>query len=413
MVKRLFKAAMLSSAFVGTICGTAYANNMNYVGTWTKGVFYPTGSVVSSGDEVYYALTRSTGIVPNPVAPEWRRIGTNGMQYQGDWKTGITYKVGSVVSWNGQIYSSLLDYNLNKPPQTQSDYWVPFGTIGNTVKSGAGLPPLTAGSVADFWLDTKGMVFYGPKKSGGWPIQGTSIVGPQGAKGNPGPQGATGEQGPQGAKGDPGAQGATGAQGPQGLKGDTGDRGLRGATGEQGPKGDPGPTGPSGPVVKDANGVVVGTYVAGEVWVDTTEGKVALRNFTVRGPVGSDVVEFYHADTCSDLPLMKVESLVPAAVILSTAYTGDDVPVYVSRTQSGSPVTSGVLAFVRYDSADIYQPQYKEVMSWDRSTNPPELRRTCELAVVDKSGLAVDTLGLYAPIMKNNVDWQEPFRLEE
>lgn len=60
------------------------------------------------------------------------------------------------------------------------------------------------------------------------------FIGPQGPKGDTGPQGADGAQGPKGDTG------ATGPQGPEGPKGDTG------ATGPQGPKGDTGATGPQG-----------------------------------------------------------------------------------------------------------------------------------------------------------------------
>ena len=58
-----------------------------------------------------------------------------------------------------------------------------------------------------------------------------NVVGPQGAKGDTGPQGIQGEPGPQGVKGDTGPQGIQGERGPQGVKGDTGPRGEQGAPG--------------------------------------------------------------------------------------------------------------------------------------------------------------------------------------
>lgn len=73
--------------------------------------------------------------------------------------------------------------------------------------------------------------------------------GPQGEKGDTGPQGPQGEkgdtgpQGPAGEKGDTGAQGLQGIPGPQGIQGEKGDKGD---TGAQGPKGDTGATGPQG-----------------------------------------------------------------------------------------------------------------------------------------------------------------------
>ncbi len=175
------------------------------------------------------------------------------------------------------------------------------GLDGRTIHSGVGVPPDEVGLNGDFAIDLGTMKIYGPKKDGAWPTTGTSLVGPEGGKGDQGPkgdpgingntilngegvppnslgvngdfaldtdtgmlygpkandewtksmsligpqgpkgeQGLQGEQGPQGEIGPQGPKGDTGAQGPQGLKGDTG------ATGSQGPKGDAGATGAQG-----------------------------------------------------------------------------------------------------------------------------------------------------------------------
>ena len=67
-------------------------------------------------------------------------------------------------------------------------------------------------------------------------------TGPQGEKGEPGPQGPQGETGATGPQGPKGETGATGPQGPKGEKG---------AIGPQGPRGETGATGPQGPKGKD------------------------------------------------------------------------------------------------------------------------------------------------------------------
>ena len=64
-----------------------------------------------------------------------------------------------------------------------------------------------------------------------------NIIGPQGAKGDQGLKGDTGETGPQGLQGPQGEKGETGAQGPQGERGETG---AQGPQGEVGPQGNPG-----------------------------------------------------------------------------------------------------------------------------------------------------------------------------
>ena len=56
----------------------------------------------------------------NASTKEFVSISTLGPQ----WLAGsITYDAGSVVSWNGKSYTSLLGTNLNKNPETRPDYW--------------------------------------------------------------------------------------------------------------------------------------------------------------------------------------------------------------------------------------------------------------------------------------------------
>lgn len=91
---------------------------------------------------------------------------------------------------------------------------------------------------------------------GGLPNPNTvNIRGPDGPKGDTGPQGPAGPKGDTGDTGPAGPKGDTGDVGPAGPKGDTGDpgpAGPKGDTGDPGPAGqkgdtgDPGPAGPKG-----------------------------------------------------------------------------------------------------------------------------------------------------------------------
>lgn len=72
-------------------------------------------------------------------------------------------------------------------------------------------------------------------------------VGPQGEKGDPGPEGPQGVAGPEGPVGPQGLPGEPGPQGPQGEVGETGPQGPEGQPGPQGPQGIAGPVGPAGP----------------------------------------------------------------------------------------------------------------------------------------------------------------------
>jgi hypothetical protein len=105
-------------------------------------------------------------------------------------------------------------------------------SIANTVLSGAGVPAKSLGIDGDFYIDTKSMNMYGPKKNNSWPLP-VSLRGPQG------PAGIAGADG-KNASASSVSAGTAGAAGPQGPAGPAGPKGDTGATGAQGPKGDAG-----------------------------------------------------------------------------------------------------------------------------------------------------------------------------
>ena len=97
------------------------------------------------------------------------------------------------------------------------------------------LTPSTNAKVGDTVIDPDGEVFSITAVSGGNFTVGAKLTslkgpqGPQGLKGDMGPQGVRGPQGPQGLKGDMGPQGVRGPQGlrgPQGPQGEKGDVGI-------------------------------------------------------------------------------------------------------------------------------------------------------------------------------------------
>ena len=156
-------------------------------------------------------------------------------------------------------------------------------SIANTILSGDGVPAKTLGINGDFYIDTKTMNIYGPKKNNSWPLP-VSMRGPQGPTGaagadgknasagsvSAGASGAAGPQGPQGPAGPAGPKGETGATGPQGPAGPAGSntgtvgpagpKGDTGATGAQGPKGD---TGAAGAVNINYGAITFGSLISG------------------------------------------------------------------------------------------------------------------------------------------------------
>lgn len=161
---------------------------------------------------------------------EWRYVGVgigseSDLQFaapRGTWDDEETYSVGDLVFWQGFLFVSLSEENLNNQP----DYITPADT-GDWMYAGtAGTPGATGPS--------------GPTGPSGGPTGATGPTGPTGPSGSPG-----GPSGPTGATGPAGPTGPSGA--PGGPTGPTGPAGPTGPTGPSGPAGLTGPTGPTGP----------------------------------------------------------------------------------------------------------------------------------------------------------------------
>jgi hypothetical protein len=148
-------------------------------------------------------------------------------------------------------------------------------TIPNTILNGKGAPLSSVGINGDFYIDTRSLLIYGPKKSNKWPLP-QNLQGPIGAAGADGkngsegksisnastvagPTGTQGEKGDKGEKGETGSAGASGSSGSAGLTGAKGETGLTGATGASGSgSGTPGATGAQGPIGNTGSAGAIG-----------------------------------------------------------------------------------------------------------------------------------------------------------
>ncbi|RXG91603.1 hypothetical protein [Bradyrhizobium zhanjiangense] len=102
---------------------------------------------------------------------------------------------------NGDFYINTTSHFMFGPKA--NDLWPagtsligPQGPRGNAVLYGAGAPAAGTGIDGDFYINTSTNFLYGPKASGAWPA-GTSLIGPQGPQGIQGIQGVTGTRGSQ------------------------------------------------------------------------------------------------------------------------------------------------------------------------------------------------------------------------
>lgn len=154
--------------------------------------------------------------------------------------------------------------------------------------------------------------------------------GPQGLKGDVGPQGEkgeTGNAGPQGEKGETGAQGIAGPQGPQGPQG------IAGPQGPQGPQGPAGANGTTTTVtatvtqkVYDSTGLLLGDYLAldsqGSATVKKSGTVVTYGGTAYLGNVIANGFTYYLNNTCSG---NKYASLTNATTFsIENPYVGID-----------------------------------------------------------------------------------------
>ena len=144
-------------------------------------------------------------------------------------------------------------------------------SIPNTILNGTKAPIKSIGINGDFYIDTKNLNIYGPKKNNSWPaaISLRGVAGSDGKSGTPGVAGSDGKTitNTSTSAGTPGATGLTGAAGSNGAAGETGAAGASGSAGPAGPTGPAGGTGATGATgaagasgVSGVTSVSVGTF---------------------------------------------------------------------------------------------------------------------------------------------------------
>jgi hypothetical protein len=283
-------------------------------------------------------------------------------------------------------------------------------TIANTILNGKGAPLSTLGINGDFYIDTRSLLIYGPKKSNKWPLP-QSLQGPIGATGADGkngsegktlsntsavagPTGSPGEKGDKGEKGETGSAGVSGAPGSTGLTGAKGDTGLTGATGAPGSgSGTPGATGAQGPIGNTgstgANGAKGETGTAGSAGIKGETGTVGATgpSNVYRGSISfSDISGGAGTSQTATLsgfrsgssyildiaivvyqPTRNVDTLMPLGLIISNNL-GTASIWYNYQTLKGRSYRSGVTS-ERYEYTVLAQVVLDGSLSVDYSLN--------------------------------------------
>lgn len=158
-------------------------------------------------------------------------------------------------------------------------------TAVNTILNGKGAPKSSLGTNGDFYIDTRSLQMYGPKRNGKWPTP-QNLQGPTGPAGVAGRNGADGKIVTQIAASNA-MTGAVGAQGEKGDKGEKGDQGEKGERGETGTAGTPGPPGIPGAV--GATGATGATGAQGPQGIQGAPGQQGAPGAT--GPSEVSVVD--------------------------------------------------------------------------------------------------------------------------
>ena len=143
-------------------------------------------------------------------------------------------------------------------------------SIPNTILNGTKAPIKSIGINGDFYIDTKNLNIYGPKKNNSWPLP-ISLRGTAGTDGRTGTPGVAGSDGKtitntstvSGTAGAIGATGPAGSTGPAGASGSAGPAGPPGPAGSTGATGANGASGSLGVVVSDLTPWTISTASAG------------------------------------------------------------------------------------------------------------------------------------------------------
>ena len=222
-------------------------------------------------------------------------------------------------------------------------------SIPNTILSGKGSPSSTLGIDGDFYIDTRSLLIYGPKKSKKWPLP-QSLQGPIGVSGVDGKNGnegktissasniagPSGTQGDKGEKGDKGEVGSAGSNGAAGAPGSTGPTGATGPAGSSGGGGGtPGATGPTGP-----QGVIGVTGAKGETGTVGSLGTTGAKGET--GTVGATGPSNVYVTTLSTWTLSTDTPRTSATSIFLPKFLAGKSYLYTIHLSGSSNAANGL-----------------------------------------------------------------------
>ncbi len=98
-----------------------FVEGIEFEGPWATSITYQPGDIVRYGGNSYIAKTAHiSSTAPSTDSVNYDLFST-GFNFQGDWNSGTTYKVGEVVRNNGYTYVATADGLNHQPPN--ASYW--------------------------------------------------------------------------------------------------------------------------------------------------------------------------------------------------------------------------------------------------------------------------------------------------
>jgi len=266
-------------------------------------------------------------------------------------------------------------------------------SIANTILNGKGVPLSTLGINGDFYIDTRSLLIYGPKKSNKCPLP-QSLQGPVGASGSDGKNGSEGKAisnastvaGPTGSQGDKGEKGDKGEAGLAGGNGSPGAAGLTGATGATGPSGGGGGGSPGATGATGATGTQGSTGITGVKGETGTAGSSGTNGLA--GAIGATGPSNAYVNSIPSWNLSTSSAGTYSTSTFFLNFKSDKHYLYTIYLVGQSDASGGVFAVeIIHSNSSTSSFGYSVVQNNNFSSEPKLIRYTFTITgVISPSG---------------------------
>jgi hypothetical protein len=107
---------------------------LEFVNSWGSGTRYNTGETVIYGGYSYVSLSQNNiGNIPSTTSSVWELLST-GYDFQGEWSSSTSYKIGQVVRRSGYLYTAIKDNGSDPIDNSTFGAYDTYGSSGTTLK---------------------------------------------------------------------------------------------------------------------------------------------------------------------------------------------------------------------------------------------------------------------------------------